>query len=129
MLILKLFAWFALITSAAVHIGTLNGFVPLGHASLILHVGMFVVLIPTIVIHGRALKAQGMWRTFRGFPILSQVLVVALLAYTGTTMASSGHLPKNPTGADFVQMMKMFSSMWCYMYFLIACLISHPPRQ
>lgn len=128
MLILKLSAWIGFLASLSIHLCTLSGFVPFGKATFILHVGMFVVMLPAILIYGRALKAQGMWRTFRRFPILSQLMIVALLVNGIATMATMPHLPRNPTGADFAQMIRGFSAIWCYLYFLIASLVSRPPR-
>ncbi len=126
---LKLSAWLGFLASVTVHLCTLNGFVPLGKAAFILHAGMFVVLFPALLIYGPTLKLQGWWRTFRAFPILSQLLVVALFANCIVAMVTMRHLPKNPVGADFVQMLRGFSSIWCYLYFLVASLVSKPPGR
>jgi hypothetical protein len=122
---LRALAWCGFLASLAIHIGTLNGLEPLGKAAYVFHVGLFVVAFPTLFIHNAALKSYGLWKTFRGFPLISQLLIPALLIYALATMQ---HLPPSKS-SESLDTVKVFSSMWCYLYFLVASLLSYPPRS
>ena len=121
---LSALAGIGLVLSLVVHVASLAGVALFGHNAFALHVGIFVVWIPTVLVahrYARDFKSKDFWKAaLRGCPSWMKATTYGFFAYALVNFAyffvTTGLMRSNQSGVPEAATLRGFSGHWMAFY-------------